>query len=256
MIILRSLLFSFLVTEMSWAADEPFVGGWKLNPSKTKVIDQMKVERLGANKYAFDFGDGAETIAVDGTDQPGNSGTTLSVTVMGSRSWMVVRKEKGRTLLTATWTLSKDGKALTDDYTEFESNGSPMNVKYVYERTAGGSGFAGTWESTGATVNSAYVMQIRPWEGDGLSFIAPAEEVTKKVKFDGKDYPNQGPHVAAGSASSIRRVNDRTLELTDKVNGKVVVTQQVSLSADFKTLTMTVHTVGRSKPNIIVFDRE
>lgn len=55
--------FSFLVTEMSWAADERFVGRWKLNPSKTEVIDQMKVDSLGANKYAFDFGGGAETIA-------------------------------------------------------------------------------------------------------------------------------------------------------------------------------------------------
>jgi hypothetical protein len=88
------------------------VGGWKLNPSKTKVIDQMKVESLGANKYAFEFGGGAETIAVDGMDQPGNSGTTLSVTVMGSSSWKVVRKEKGRTLLTAPGRFRKTGGRL------------------------------------------------------------------------------------------------------------------------------------------------
>ena|SRR5215831_7039272 len=32
--------------------------------------------------------------------------------------------------------------------------------------------------------------------------------------------------------------------------------QQIELSSDLKTLTMTVHTVGRSEPNIVVFERQ
>ena len=45
------------------------------------------------------------------------------------------------------------------------------------------------------------------------------------MKFDGKDYPNVGPNVAAGSASSVRRVNQNTLEMTDKTNGKIADTR-------------------------------
>ncbi|HXW90695.1 MAG TPA: hypothetical protein VEK33_09115 [Terriglobales bacterium] len=59
-----------------------------------------------------------------------------------------------------------------------------------------------------------------------------------------------------GAASSIRRLNQRTLEMTDEINGKIMDTQQIELSSDLKILTMTVHTVGRSEPNILVFDRE
>jgi hypothetical protein len=33
-------------------------------------------------------------------------------------------------------------------------------------------------------------------------------------------------------------------------------TRQIELSADLKTLTMTVRPVRQSKPNILVFDRE
>jgi hypothetical protein len=58
-------------------------------------------------------------------------------------------------------------------------------VKYVYNRTAGTSGFAGTWESTSGTVNSVYVIKVQPYEGDGLSLIGSNEGVTTKVKFDG-----------------------------------------------------------------------
>jgi len=250
------LLVACLGTGALWAANDPFVGEWKLNPARSKLTDQMKVESVGANKYVFDFGGGSETIVVDGTDQPGNFGSTLSVTVEGPDTWKVIRKKDGRMLITATWKLSKDGNTLTDDFTGIEPNGSTFNLNYVYRRTAGSSGFAGTWESTSETVNSVFVLQVRPYEGDGLSFIDPSEEETKNVKFDGKDYPNLGPNVVPGSASSVRRVNERTLEMTDKIDGKVMDAQQIELSSDLKTLTMTVHTVGRSEPNILVFERQ
>lgn len=251
------LLVGCLLVGSVWAAEDPFVGDWKLNPSKSKLTDEMKVESAGANKYAFDFGAGStETITPDGTDQPGLAGTTLAVSVEGPDSWKVVRKKDGRILLTANWKLSEDGKTLTDDYTEMGPNGSNSNVKYVYQRTAGTSGFTGTWESTSEQMNSVYVLQVRTYEGDGLSFINPSAEMTRRLKFDGKDYAIQGPNVPQGFVSSGRRVNERALEVMDKLNGKTIATKQIELSPDHKTLTMTVLAAGRSKPSIFVFDRE
>src|ERR1700678_3513474 len=83
------------------AVNNPFVGDWKLNPSKSKLTDQMKVELLAASKYSFDFESNGvvETIVIDGTDQPGGFGTTLSITAEGPRAWKVVRKKDGRVLL-------------------------------------------------------------------------------------------------------------------------------------------------------------
>ena len=254
---IQLLLVSCLASGAVWAGNEPFVGEWKLNPSKSKLIDQMKVESVAGNKYAFELGGGStETIVPDGTDQPGLAGTTLAVTIEGPDSWKVVRKQEGRILLTAYWKLSKDGNTLTDDYTQFGPNGSSTNVKYVYNRTAGTSGFAGTWESTSETLNSVYVIKVRPYEGDGLSFIYSSQGVTRNLKFDGKDYPSVGPNARPGSTSSARRVNERTLETTGKSNDKVTDTRQIALSSDGRTLTMTIHVAGRTAPNILVFERQ
>jgi len=241
-----------------WTATrvDPFVGKWKLNPFKSKLTDRMKVESLGANRYALDFGGGVETVVADGTDQSGNSGTTVSITVEGPDTWKVVRKKGGRTLLTGIWKLSRDGKTLSDTFRANQPDGSTLSLDYVYERTSAGSGFAGTWESTSEKVNSVFEFQIQPYQGDGLSFITPAEHETQNMRFDGKDYPDAGPDVSPGSASSGRRVNERTLEMTDTIKGKVMDTRQIKLSTDLKTLTMTVHPVGQSKPNMLVFDRE
>jgi hypothetical protein len=78
-----------------------------------------------------------------------------------------------------------------------------------------------------------------------------------KMKFDGNDYPDLDPNGDRGSASSGRRVNERSLEITDKFKGKITGTRQIELSTDLKTLTMTVRLVGQSRPkSILVFDRE
>ena len=254
---LRLLLVACVAAGALCASNNPFVGEWKLNASKSKLIDVMKVESVAGNKYAFDFGGGsAETIAADGTDQPGLAGTTLSVTIEGADSWKVVRKKDGRILLTGIWKLSKDGNTLKDDYTEFGPDGTSSNVKYVYQRTAGTSGFAGTWEGSSETMSVVIVLKVQPYEGDGLSFINVSEGETKNVKFDGKDYPNTGPNVRAGSTSAARRVNEDTLEMTGKFNGKITNTRQIQLSADRKTITMTVHVPSRREPDILVFERQ
>jgi hypothetical protein len=256
--IVRLLLVACLVTGTLRAANDPFVGKWKVNLSKSKPTDQMKVEVAGANRYTLTFApDAVDTIVADGSDQPALRGTTFSIKVEGPNNWKVVRKKGSRTLITANWTLSGDGKTLTDAYTEYGPDGSPLNLHYVYERTAGSSGFPGTWVSVSEGANAVIELQIQSYEGSGLSFHSPAAQVTKNIKFDGNDYPDLGPNVAAGSASSGRRVNERSLEITDKFQSKITDTRQVELSTDLKMLTITVLLAGQSKPEtILVFDRE
>jgi hypothetical protein len=215
-----------------------------------------EVKSLGANKYALDFGGGQlETVVADGTDQPGANGTTESITVEGPHTWKLVIKKNGRTLETGIWELSKDGRTLSDTLTANRSDGSTLHLEYVYNRTTAGSGFAGTWVSTSEKANSVLELQIRPYGGNGLSFIN-SEHVTLNMNFDEKSYSMVGPNMPPGAVSSGRRVNERTLEVTDKIKGKTRDTRQIKLSSDFKILTMTIRPAGRTTPNILVFDRE
>ena len=39
-----------LATGASWAANNPFIGDWKLDPSRSKLTDVMKVERLSVQQ--------------------------------------------------------------------------------------------------------------------------------------------------------------------------------------------------------------
>jgi hypothetical protein len=268
--IFQLLLVVCLGTVSAWAANDPFLGKWNVNPSRSKLYDEMKVEAAGPNRYTFTFGPGqVDTVVADGSDQPALAGTTLSVTVKGPNSWEVVRKMKGRTLLAAYWTLSEDGKTLNDAFTQYLPDGtvlfsqplpvgSTLFLPYVYQRTAGNSGFPGTWDSESARVTTGIELQILPYEGDGLSLKRSDEEMVKRLKFDGNDSPDLDPSGGdKGTAHSGRRVNERSLEITDKFKGKITGTRQIELSTDLKTLTMTVRLVDQSRPeSILVFDRE
>jgi hypothetical protein len=238
---------------MAWAAENPFIGQWKLNSSKSRTPDEMKVESRGGNTYSFNFGRGAETIVANGTDQPGLAGTMLAVKADAPDTWIVTRKKDGRLLIRGTWKLSKDGGTLTDYYRQFQPDGSTLSLDYVYQRHGEGSGFAADWQSIKETRNTPLVLQVQAFQGDGLSFIIPTEHDTRNAKLDGKDYPNPGPN--AGS-SSIRPVDEHTLEMTDKYDGKVADTREIWVSPDGRTLTITIHAQGRSEPDVLVFDRE
>ena len=201
-------------------------------------------------------GNDAETIMADGTDQPGLFGSTLSVMIEQPDTWKVVRKVNGLTIITATWKLSEDGKKLTDNFTGNQADGSTLSLNYVYKRTAEASGFPGTWESTSEKVNSVFEVEIRPYEGDGLAFVTPAQQTTLNMKFDGKDYPSTVPNVPKGSVSQGHRLNQRSLERIDKIQEKIIDKQQIEFSPDLKTLTMTVHATGQNEANILVFERQ
>jgi hypothetical protein len=240
----RLLLCACPLIAASSAGTTPFVGDWKLNPSKSTLTDRMKVESVGRNIYQFDFGGGAETIVVDGTDQPTplNKDGTLSVGLEGD-TWKVVRKANGRTILTAIWSLSRDGNSLTDRFTSFNADGSAYQLNYVYVRKAGGSGLAGTWVSTSMkAVNYVVVIRLRPYEEDGLSIIDESSQFTGNMNF---------------AASSVRRLNERTLVLMrTKDDSAPSDFLRLELSADLRTLTVTPRLATGAEPHLFVFDRQ
>jgi hypothetical protein len=92
---------------------------------------------------------------------------------------------------------------------------------------------------------------------DGTDDNGKPVHVEWSGKFDGKDYPVTGS--PGSDQRSYTKVNDRTLQVTVKKNGKVTATAQTVVSADGKTRTSTVSgtTVkGKKFHNTAVYDRQ
>jgi hypothetical protein len=249
-----SLAMAALATSALWSANDPFVGKWKLDVPRSVIVDRMVVEAAGPNRYTFRFeGSPAETILADGTDQPGLDGTTLAVKASDPRTLSVVRKQAGKTVVSAAWKVSRDGRTLRDTFLSVQPDGSSATTDYVYRRVAGASsGFVGAWESTTSPVGLKYELRIQPYGGRGLSFVRQAG--VKSVTFDGRDHAVAG--AAQGQTASGRRQGERTMQVVDRLAGKDLDTQAFEVSQDGRTLTMTVHRAGQTTPDTLVFERD
>jgi hypothetical protein len=76
-------------------------------------------------------------------------------------------------------------------------------------------------------------------------------------KFDGKDYPVTGD--SATDMRSYKRVDDHTLDLAAKKDGKTVMSGRIVVSKDGKSRTITVNGTmpdGKKYKNVGVYDKQ
>lgn len=127
----------------------------------------------------------------------------------------------------------------------------------------------GTWKlneaksklATGAPKNHTVVYAAA---GDSIKITVDGTDAQGKAshnewtgKFDGKDYPITGDPTA--DMRSYKQVDERTLELTNKKDGKVIVTGKVAVSADGKTRTVTTSSTnakGEKVESVAVYDKQ
>ncbi len=115
--------------------------------------------------------------------------------------------------------------------------------------------------ASGAAKNSTVVYEAAGSDVkvtvDGADKDGKATHNEWTGKFDGKDYPVSGdPNT---DARSYERINDRTLKLTAKKDGKVVTTGEIVVSADGKTRTVkttSTDSTGNKLKSSAVYDKQ
>jgi len=113
--------------------------------------------------------------------------------------------------------------------------GAPKNHTVVYE--AAGDNVKVTVDGTGSDGKPTH----NEWTGE----------------FDGKDYPVTGD--PSSDSRSYKKVDDRTLELTVKKDGKVTLTGRIVVAADGKSRTVTTSgtdSKGKKVKSTAVYDKQ
>ena len=127
----------------------------------------------------------------------------------------------------------------------------------------------GTWKlndaksklSAGASKNSDVVYTAA---GDSIKVTVDGTDAAGKSihnewtgKFDGKDYPVTGD--TSSDTRAYKQVNDHTLAMTIKKDGKVTMTGHIVVSADGKSRTVTVSgpdAKGKKVTSTAVYDKQ
>jgi hypothetical protein len=117
-------------------------------------------------------------------------------------------------------------------------------------------GLSGTWESTEVDLSSPDEIHITPWGKDGHSILFPTRSVTIRMRFDDKAYGESGATADATATTSGHRVDDHTIDTTERMKGMTVETVRAVVSPDGNTQTLTVSEPGDPVQSVMVYRRE
>jgi len=235
-------------------AASPLDGTWKLNEAKSKMTGMTTTITESGGTYTVTGGAVTFKFACDGKDYTILADRSIACTG-GPTTFTNVLKIGGKPFETTKRTISSDGKTMTEVSTGTRPDGTPFTDTEIEMRIGPGTGMAGTWKST-KVKDSAPATIVMKVNGDVLHFDDPGYKEISDAKLDGTPAPITGPTVPAGLMIS-NKMQDGGLLSVVSLNGKELDRDLMTVSADGKTLTDVVWTVGKeSEKRTYVYDKQ
>lgn len=244
---MRKLVVAVLLLTPVLAAAQgsPLDGTWKVNTDKSQMPKKPDKYVLENGMYSCETCVPAFKVKADGTDQPVSGHPyfdTLAVKVIDDHNLEQTSKKGGKDVGGEKDMISSDGNTLTADWFYVPDNGQKVTGKSVSKRVgktpSSGNMLTGSWRAEKLEdMNDSGLLFTFKSNGDELSFSTPTG-ASYTAKLGGGDAPYKGD---PGTTSvSIKQLNDRTVEETDKRDGKVISVAKMSVSSDGKTMTIDV----------------
>jgi len=252
----RSVLFFLLAAVTVLAADPAYVGKWKSNPDKSDFTGTtLTFTSLPSGEWECATTGQSYRFKMDGKEYP-FLGQTAAWNAIDATTWQTAWKSNGRDVGTDTVKVGADGRTLTIATKGVKPNGDPIDETDSYQRVSGGPGLAGTWKTTAVKDTSPGTVELVASGSGGLTFRSLSNQYSCDFKLDGKDYPCAGVVIPPGWTVAGASSGARSLDLTLKKDGKVVIKRSYTVAADGKTMTQIASTPGTNEKMKIVYDRQ
>jgi hypothetical protein len=167
----------------------------------------------------------------------------VSIKVIDARTTEETDKRNGNAVGTTRMTVSPDGNTATVEWTEScNAQGDVVAGKDLMARVSqsprGAHAISGSWRITKRMNRSdnALVVTLK-LAGDTFSFADPAGQ-SYTAKLDGTETPVKGD--LSDTLVSVRRIDEQTIEETNKRDGKIVEVTRFTVSPDAKTMTVSM----------------
>lgn len=222
-------------------AQSPFDGTWQANLAQTKFSPKPLSFYISQGWYHCDNTcNPPYDVAADGQDHPvsGHAYDSMSVAITDPHTISVIAKKGGAVIFEQTRTVSADGKTLTVKTIDHPmSGGAPTTFETVGKRSgvvpSGVHATSGNWVVTKQSGSGTELTTTYKLSGDEFTMTAASGE-SYDAKLDGSDYPVKNAY--GWDAVSLKKINDHTIEETDKRGG--TVTDVSTITANGKTITV------------------
>jgi hypothetical protein len=235
--VLTGLLLLLLIPSRM-TAQSNLDGTWKLDVSTLPTPKGPFIWVLQNGVYECKSCTPPIRVKADGHDQltSGQSYDTISVTVVDDRTVREIEKKNGHIVSDEKFTVSSDGSTATDEVAYWKTT-----MSRVAPAPPGSHALSGSWRFLKLeNLSGRWLLITYKIEGNTIVMSRPTGQ-SYRASFDGTDAPYDGdPSI---TAVSVKRIDANTIEETHKFDGKVFSVLRTSVSADGKSLTISVREV-------------
>jgi len=255
----KIVVMLFVLTTAAFA-QSPFDGTWVSDLGAAQFDKKPHTYELKNGMYTCSTCVPKINVKADGTDQAvsgSNYYNTMAIHETGANTTEEIDKKDGKVMYKDWMTVSADGKTLTDKW-EDDSEEKPVTGEVMLTRigkgAAGAHAISGSWRTEKMQNMSSNGLTINlKGTADGLA-LSDTNGASYDAKFDGKDYPVKGD--PGGTMVSLKKIDDHTIEETDKRNGKVVSVGRMTVAADGKKMTYVGHDMERNRTSTFVLNKQ
>ena len=232
-------LAGLLITLLPAAAmaQSSFDGTWKFDLSST-LPTKINVWLLQNGMYRCISCVPKIDVKADGQDQPvtGQPYDTISVKILDQQTVQEIEKKNDQVVSDEKFAVSPDGNTATDEF---------ANWKIIMARVAkgppGSHALSGSWKPLKMeSVSDKELLITYKLQGDILSMSRPTGE-SYAARLDGADTTYAGDPDT--NYVSVKRIDQNTIEETDKHDRKVLSVARMTVSSDGKTMTIAFNDV-------------
>jgi hypothetical protein len=224
-------------------AQAAFNGTWRVDLAQSKLSPKPIVFYTANGWYHCVDCATPFTVQADGADHAvtGEPFDSMRVTIVNPQTISIQSSKDGKVMGEQTRTVSADGKTLVVKGTDQPAN---SEKPVTFEATAVRDGVApsgvhatsGKWILKKVTNSANGLLTTYKVDGDQVTMTDPTGDAYT-AKLDGQDYPYKGSYRV--DTVSLKLINPRTIEETDKRGGKVMEVDKMAISANGKTMTIT-----------------
>jgi hypothetical protein len=247
-IVLPGLLMMLLIPIRAMAQSD-FDGTWKIDLTKSVMPTKPDVFLLQNGTYQCKSCVPMINVKADGQNQSVTGNPyydAIRVKVVDDRSIEETQTKNGKVVATSKIIVSPDGNTATFEFTDnIHTSRDPIVGKGSMVRVGkgkhpkGAHAISGSWRVSKmeSLSDSALTFTLRVVD-DTLNMTSPTGQ-SYAAKLDGTDAPYKGD--SGVSSVSVRRLSPRTVEETDKRDGKVICVKRMMIDpADLKTVSTIV----------------
>ena len=175
-------------------------------------------------------------VSANGHDQrvSGQNYDSISIAIVDGHTIRLIQKRNGQIDSDEKFTVSADGKTATDEFANWK-----ISMRRTADAPPGSHLMSGSWQTFKIESNSDRELLMTFRLRGGIFSMSRPSGASYSAELDGPDSPYIGE--PRFNKVSVKRIDARTIEETDKFNGKVLTVSRMTVTADGTLMNLSVH---------------